>query len=60
MPQLEKYKKDGVDVLYFDKDIDEFAAMMHDYDKHEFINIASDLKDAQPRGARQVSGLNHR
>jgi molecular chaperone HtpG len=46
LPQLEKYKKDGVDVLYFDKDIDEFAAMMmHDYDKHEFTNIASDSKD---------------
>jgi molecular chaperone HtpG len=46
LPQLEKYKKDNLDVLYFDKDIDEFAAMMmHDYDQHAFVNIASDSKD---------------
>jgi molecular chaperone HtpG len=42
LPQLEKYKKDGVDVLLFDKNLDEFTIdMMRDYDKVEFKNISS-------------------
>ena len=43
LPQIEKYKKDGIDVLLFDKKIDEFAIqMLRDYDKKEFMNIASE------------------
>lgn len=41
MPQMEKYRKDGINVLLFDKQIDEFAIMMmREYDKCEFKNIA--------------------
>ena len=41
LPQLEKYKKDDVDVLLLDKDIDEFCIMsMMDYDKHQFKNVS--------------------
>ncbi len=43
LPQIEKYKKDGIEVLLLDKKIDEFAIMMMgDYDKKEFKNIASE------------------
>lgn len=46
LPQLEKYKKDGTNVLLFHSDIDEFSSMMlHDYDKTEFKNIADDSKE---------------
>ena len=41
LPQLEKFKKEGTDVLLLDKDIDEFCLMaMNDYDKHAFKNVA--------------------
>jgi molecular chaperone HtpG len=47
LPQLEKYKKDGIDVLLFTNDIDEFAIMMlQDYEKIPFKNISSDSKDS--------------
>lgn len=40
LPQLEKYRKNNVDVLLLDQKIDEFAIMMlHDYDKVEFKSI---------------------
>lgn len=43
LPQIEKYRKSGVDVLLFDNKIDEFAiTMMREYDKKEFKSIASD------------------
>lgn len=43
LPQIEKYKKDGIDVLLLDSRIDEFALMMmKDYDKVEFKNIADE------------------
>ncbi|MGM9874278.1 MAG: molecular chaperone HtpG [Bacilli bacterium] len=46
LPQIEKYKKNGIDVLLFDKNIDEFAIqMMNEYDKKEFKNIASESND---------------
>lgn len=46
LPEMEKYKKNGTDVLLFDEKIDEFAIMMiGDYDKAKFTNISSDNKD---------------
>jgi molecular chaperone HtpG len=43
LPQLEKYKKDNIDVLFFASDVDEFAVMMlQDYNKLPFKNIAED------------------
>ena len=42
LPQLEKYRQDDIDVLYFDQEVDEFMAMMmNDYEKKTFKNIAS-------------------
>ena len=47
LPQLEKFRKEGIDVLLLDQEIDEFAIMaMNDYDKHSFKNIASVDKDS--------------
>ena len=43
LPQIERYKKLGYDVLLLDQKIDEFAIMMmHDYDKTEFKSITDD------------------
>ncbi len=47
LPQLEKFKKEGYDVLLCDQEIDEFALMaLMDHDKHAFKNIASEDKDS--------------
>lgn len=46
LPEIERYKKNGVDVLFFTKEIDEFAIkMMNDYDKVSFKNIAEHDKE---------------
>ena len=46
LPQLEKFKRDEIDVLLLDHDIDEFTIMaMNDYDKHLFKNVAAMEKD---------------
>ena len=43
LPQLEKYRKNNVDVLLLDQKIDEFAIMMlHEYDKVEFKSISDE------------------
>lgn len=43
LPQIEKYKKNGVDVLLLDQKIDEFAIMMlHEFDKVEFKSISDE------------------
>ncbi|MBQ6730313.1 MAG: molecular chaperone HtpG [Bacilli bacterium] len=43
LPQIERYKKLGYDVLLLDQRIDEFCIMMmHDYDKTEFKSITDD------------------
>ena len=43
LPQIEKYKKDEIDVLMFDKKIDEFAIMMmREFDKVEFKLISEE------------------
>ena len=46
LPEIEKYKNEGIDVLFFTKDIDEFAfSMMNEYEKIPFMNIATHDKD---------------
>ena len=43
LPQIEKYRKEEVDVLLFDKKIDEFAIMMmREYEKVEFKLISDE------------------
>ena len=43
LPQLEKYRKNNVDVLLLDQKIDEFCIMMlRDYDKTEFKSISDE------------------
>ena len=47
LPEIEKYKKDGIDVLFLTRDIDEFAfQMMNEYEKVEFKSIAVHDKDS--------------
>lgn len=46
LPQLESFRKKDIDVLLFDKNIDEFAInFMNEYDGKQFKNIASESKD---------------
>lgn len=43
LPQLEKYRKSGIDVLFLTDNIDEFAlSVMKDYQKVEFKNITNE------------------
>jgi len=43
LPQIEKYRKNGIDVLLLDQKIDEFAIMMlREYDKCELKSITSE------------------
>ena len=47
LPEIEKFKKDGIDVLFLTKDIDEFAfTMMNEYEKAEFRNISAHDKES--------------
>ncbi len=46
LPQIEKYRKEGVDVLLLDNKIDEFCIMMmREFDKKEFKSIAGENSD---------------
>ena len=46
LPQIEKYRKKNIDVLFFDQKIDEFMIMMmHDYDNVEFKSISDESAD---------------
>ena len=46
LPQMEKYKAKGIDVLLLDQKIDEFAIqMLREYEKLEFKNISDDSAD---------------
>ncbi len=41
LPEIEKFKKDGVDVLLCDKNVDEFTLRtLKEYDKHEFKSVS--------------------
>lgn len=47
LPEIEKFKKEGVNVLFLTKNIDEFAfQMMNEYEKIPFKNITEHDKDA--------------
>ncbi|HHT67453.1 MAG TPA: molecular chaperone HtpG [Erysipelotrichaceae bacterium] len=46
LPQIEKYKKNGIDVLLLDQKIDEFAILMlREFDKVEFKSISDEAAD---------------
>jgi molecular chaperone HtpG len=46
LPQIEKFKSKGIDVLLLDGEIDEFTLMMmHEYDKTEFKNISDETSE---------------
>lgn len=65
LPQIEKYRKDGVDVLLLDKKIDEFAIMMlREYEKLEFKSISNesteDLSKEEKEKVESVSASNKR
>ena len=65
LPQIEKYKKDGVDVLLLDKKIDEFAIMMmREYNKVEFKLIsdesASTLSKEEQEKIDDITATNKR
>ena len=41
LPEIEKFKKDGIDVLLCDKNVDEFTLRtLKEYDKHEFKSVS--------------------
>ncbi len=65
LPQIEKYRKEEVDVLLFDKKIDEFAIMMmREYDKVEFKLIsdesASELSKEEQEKVENLTADNKR
>ena len=65
LPQIEKYRKDGIDVLLLDKKIDEFAIMMlREYEKLEFKSISNesteDLSKEEKEKVESVSASNKR
>ena len=65
LPQIEKYKKDDIDVLFFDKKIDEFCIMMmREYDKVEFKLIsdesASELSKEEKKKIDDLTADNKR
>lgn len=54
LPQIEKYRKDNVDVLLLDKKIDEFAIMMlREYDKTEFKSISNESTEELTKEEKQ-------
>ena len=65
LPQIEKYKKQGIDVLLLDSKIDEFAIMMlREYDKKEFKSISNenseDLSKEEKAKVESVTADNKR
>ncbi|MCH5171616.1 MAG: molecular chaperone HtpG [Erysipelotrichales bacterium] len=65
LPQIEKYRKMGIDVLLLDKKIDEFAIMMlRDYDKIEFKSItdesANEITEEEKKKIETVTNENMR
>ena len=65
LPQIEKYKSKGIDVLLLDQKIDEFCLMMlREYDKVEFKSISDEAIDDASQEEKdkieQVSADNRR
>ena len=58
LPQLEAKKKDGIDVLLLDQNIDEFCLMaMNDYDKKPFKDVSSDAVEASKEDKKKLEQL---
>lgn len=59
-PELEKFKKDGIDVLFFDKDVDEFAInTLREYETHLFKSIStSSEEDLNEEEKKKLDELN--
>lgn len=58
LPQIEKYRKNGMDVLLLDQKIDEFAIMMlREYDKVEFKSISAEENDLSKEEKEQAETL---
>lgn len=59
-PELEKFKKDGTDVLFFDKDVDEFAInTLREYETHLFKSISTlgeeDLNEEEKKKLEELN-----
>ena len=59
-PELERFKKDGIDVLFFDKDVDEFAINpLREYGTHMFKSIStSSEEDLNEDEKKKLEDLN--
>lgn len=58
LPQLESKKKDGVDVLLLDKNIDEFCIMaMVEYDKKSFKDVSSEKDEVSKEKKEELDRL---
>ncbi len=58
LPQLESKKKDGVDVLLLDKNIDEFCIMaMVEYDKKAFKDVSSEKDEVSKEKKEELDRL---
>jgi molecular chaperone HtpG len=65
LPQMEKYKAKGIDVLLLDQKIDEFAIqMLREYDKTEFKNISddstNDVSEEEKNKIEEITSTNKR
>lgn len=64
LPEIERFKKDGVDVLFCDKTVDEFTLRtLKEYDKHEFKNVSEfneeDLSEEEKNKLEELNA-NHK
>ena len=58
LPQLEQKKKDGVDVLLLDKNIDEFCVMsMMNYKEKEFKDVSSEKEEISKEKKKELDKL---
>ena len=58
LPQLEAKKKDDIDVLLLDQNIDEFCLMaMNDYDKKPFKDVSSETVEASKEEKKKLDQL---
>lgn len=58
LPQLAKYQKDGIDVLFFDTNIDEFCIIaLKEYNKLTFKNITDDKSFVSEEDKKEIEKL---
>lgn len=58
LPQLQKLKKQGIDVLFLDKKVDEFVVtLLKEYDKHEFKSISDYKEDLNEEEKEKIDAL---